>query len=420
MTIDTHLQNARHAQQAGDLVTAQMQLEAALAIAPGHPAALNSLGVVMLTRGDIARATDLHRQATIADPTSPVLWLNLAKAQREAGNDSGEAASLDSALALDALYFPALVRKAELCERCGDTVAAMRLWQGVIATAPVSDGADKILAHAHRFVRAQTARFVDTIDAVLADSRAGAKGSLRRFDAAVNYATGRRKIFVHDCAGVHFPFLPADEFFDRSHFPWLGSLEAATPAIRSELENLLGTGAPGFSPYVQMSSGTPGNKWSPLDGQMAWNAYYLWHYGNPVADAQERCPATMAALSNVPQLRLPGRCPSAFFSILEPGAHIPAHTGVTNIRTIIHLPLIVPDGCSFRVGGETREWRAGEAFAFDDTIDHEAWNRSGEPRAVLILDVWNPYLSAEERDMLALFFKTADAQGLGTGAVEAF
>ena len=119
----------------------------------------------------------------------------------------------------------------------------------------------------------------------------------------------------------------------------------------------------------------------------------------------------MAALEAVPQTQLPRRAPTAFFSILRPHAHIPPHTGVTNSRTIIHLPLIVPPGCELRVGGETRAWREGEALAFDDTIEHEAWNPSDEPRAVLIFDVWNPHLAPEERDAIRQFFDVADASG---------
>ena len=76
----------------------------------------------------------------------------------------------------------------------------------------------------------------------------------------------------------------------------------------------------------------------------------------------------------------------------------------------MHLPLIVPAGCQFRVGGETRQWRVGEAFAFDDTIEHEAWNRSGERRAVLIIDVWNPHLSEHERAMVCRLYEAADRQ----------
>ena len=82
---------------------------------------------------------------------------------------------------------------------------------------------------------------------------------------------------------------------------------------------------------------------------------------------------------------------------------------MTNVRSVVHLPLIVPPGCSFRVGGETRIWVRGEAFAFDDTIEHEAWNRSDHDRAVLIIDVWNPHLSDDERGMICRLYGAADA-----------
>ena len=94
-----------------------------------------------------------------------------------------------------------------------------------------------------------------------------------------------------------------------------------------------------------------------------------------------------------------------FFSILRAGRHIPPHTGVTNVRSIVHLPLIVPAGCTFRVGGEVRPWVEGEAFVFDDTIEHEARNPTDRDRAVLILDVWNPYLSDAERAMVCKMYE---------------
>jgi aspartyl/asparaginyl beta-hydroxylase (cupin superfamily) len=56
------------------------------------------------------------------------------------------------------------------------------------------------------------------------------------------------------------------------------------------------------------------------------------------------------------------------------------------------------------VGGETRQWEEGKAFAFDDTIEHEAWNNSAATRIVLIFDVWNPHLTVDEQQYLAKFF----------------
>ncbi len=89
------------------------------------------------------------------------------------------------------------------------------------------------------------------------------------------------------------------------------------------------------------------------------------------------------------------------FSALAPHTHIPPHTGVANTRLVVHLPLIVPDGCRFRVGNETRSYTDGEAWVFDDTIEHEAWNDSNEPRIILLFDVWNPRLSQWEQEMIA-------------------
>jgi aspartyl/asparaginyl beta-hydroxylase (cupin superfamily) len=88
------------------------------------------------------------------------------------------------------------------------------------------------------------------------------------------------------------------------------------------------------------------------------------------------------------------------FSILEPRTRIPPHTGVNNARLICHLPLIVPPGCGFRVGAETRAWEPGKAFVFDDTIEHEAWNDSERMRVVLIFDIWHPDLTPPERAMI--------------------
>ena len=73
--------------------------------------------------------------------------------------------------------------------------------------------------------------------------------------------------------------------------------------------------------------------------------------------------------------------------MLAPHTRIPAPTGVTNARLIVHAPLIVPQGCGFRVGNETRAWEPGKPFVFDDTIEHEAWNDSDQTRVVLIFDI---------------------------------
>jgi aspartate beta-hydroxylase len=142
-----------------------------------------------------------------------------------------------------------------------------------------------------------------------------------------------------------------------------------------------------------------------------WSAFYLWKNGQFMADNAARCPRTLAALADVPLSSVPGRSPSVLFSLLRPGAHIPAHTGVLNTRMICHLPLIAPPGCFLRVGNEKREWVEGKAWVFDDSIEHEAWNTSGQTRVILLFEAWRPELTPKERDLVSTMFAAIDGYG---------
>jgi aspartate beta-hydroxylase len=379
-----------------------------------NPQQLNAHGMEALAQHDYFAAVNCFAAAAALDPREATLWLNLATAQRLAKDDLGERKSLEQALDIDRTLFMAWLRKAELCERLGQRKDALLSWDAVLQLSSGVDQSSLQLADALEHGRQFVAEHYKTLDQRLSVGLANILDDLplskrRRFDACIDRVVGRRKQFyTHDCAGVHVPFLPADEFFDREHFPWLPRLEAQADRIREEVLALLAGGAEGIRPYVQMEKGVPDTKWQALDGALDWSAFFLWEYGVRNEEACRRCPQTAAALDEVPRSILPGRAPSAFFSILKPHTRIPAHTGVTNSRAIIHLPLIVPYGCGFRVGGETRHWREGEAFAFDDTIEHEAWNDSDEPRVILIFDVWNPHLSTEEQKLLHRFYEVSD------------
>ncbi len=422
--INQLLNSAYAAQQAGQSTEAARHYHAVLSIAPEHPGALNSLGVMAINAGDAETSVAFHARAAAADPTAGPLWLNLARAQREMGDDAGERVSLGRALDLNRLDFMALIRMAQLHERLGELGDAVPLWAGIVQIAPPpaqrSEGINAILAHARDFLARQSSHYEEVLDTGLAADRAALDASeLRRFDAFTDTTIGKRRIYTNQCDGVHFPFLPADEFFERRHFPWMEAVEAQSEAIRDELLALIVADAPGFAPYVSQDPGTPQNLWSGLDNSLSWSAYYLIKYGEQNEEACARCPVTAAMLDSIPGAKMTRRAPTAFFSILKPKTHIPPHTGVTNTRAIIHLPLIVPEGCGFRVGGETRQWKVGEAFAFDDTIEHEAWNNSEELRAVLIFDVWNPHLTSVEQAMLQRFFEVSDASEYAPRAIRA-
>jgi aspartyl/asparaginyl beta-hydroxylase (cupin superfamily) len=122
----------------------------------------------------------------------------------------------------------------------------------------------------------------------------------------------------------------------------------------------------------------------------------------------------MELLKLVAQPGIPGAGPTAMFSLLAPGKVIPPHSGVNNTRLLCHLPLIVPQGCWFRVGAETRFWQEGEGFVFDDTIEHEAANPSDRLRVVMIFDLWHPDLSETEQRAIAAMIAADGAPAGGT------
>lgn len=418
MSVDAirqHLAEAEIARRTGHPDKARSHFEAVLAIDNDEPTARNWLGADALARADARSAATHFKIACKREPDELSHWINLATAYRVLGDVDCERAALEEALAIDQTDLLALVRIAELHERLGEETLAAERWTAVLAfSSGINDPSPefaKIRGHAKQYVRDQQQKLVEAVERALAGEMAEASvRDRRRMRTAADAWLGRRPIYTNHCEGLHYPFLPADEFFEREHFPWLDELEAATGTILAELESILADPEPGLTPYISLPPGMPANKWSGLDKSLNWGAFHLWKEGERYDEACARAPMTAALLESLPICQIKGRAPNVFFSILKAGGHIPAHTGVTNVRSVVHLPLIVPGDCEFRVGGETRSWLQGRAFAFDDTIEHEAWNRSDRDRAILIIDVWNPYLSDHERAMICRLYGTADTR----------
>jgi len=414
-TVPHHLAEAERALRAGLRDEARDHFESVLAIDSDEPSARNWLGADALARSDAAAAAGHFEIACKREPNELAHWINLAAANRILNDSKRERAALEQALAIDQTNLLALIRLAELHERLGEETPAAQRWTAVLAlSSSIPDPSPEfaeILRHAKSYVGERQEKLAGAVTTALADELAQASTrDRRRMQAAADAWLGRRAIYTNHCEGLHYPFLPADEFFDAEHFPWLGELEAATPAILAELNGILADPDPGLTPYISLPSGVPASKWSKLDRSLDWGAFHLWKEGERFDEACARAPRTAEVVESLPICRIEGRAPNIFFSILKAGSHIPPHTGVTNVRGVVHLPLIVPEGCDFRVGGETRGWVQGRAFAFDDTIEHEAWNRSDRDRAVLIIDVWNPYLSDHERAMVCSLYGTTDVE----------
>jgi aspartyl/asparaginyl beta-hydroxylase (cupin superfamily) len=222
-----------------------------------------------------------------------------------------------------------------------------------------------------------------------------------RVDDCIAAFLGKKRIYVQQPIYMHFPRLPAIEFFDRGDFPWLSAVEMATDDIRGEVLQLVLQSKKDFSPYLTHPKDAPLQQWGELNQSDKWSALFLYKDGEEVELNTKRCPKTMAALEFVPKVQIPGRAPTAFFSLLEANTRIPPHTGVTNTRLTVHIPLIVPPNCGFRVGSQVKQWISGKALIFDDTIEHEAWNSSNESRVIMIFDIWNPLLTVAEQEYIA-------------------
>ncbi len=331
--------------------------------------------------------------------------LNRALALRLIGDFNGALMVLDDALAMQPYDFTALLGKAAMLEKVGKGVAAVDVYRNALKIAPPRDRVPPPLAaqmdHADGIVRRHAEALRDHMKRQVAVLRDGVDPAvLDRFDEGLEIYAGLKTAPKQEPLLLDYPRLPAIPFYDRALFPWLERLEAATPVIQAELNSLLASSMDEFAPYIAYPRGAPVNQWGELNHSRKWTSLWLWRDGERQDAVCERCPQTAALLESLPMCRQDGFAPTAVFSALEPHTHIPAHTGSSNVRLLTHLPLILPGPARFRVGNTVRDWKMGQAWVFDDTIEHEAWNDADQMRVILIFDVWNPYLSEAEQTLI--------------------
>jgi aspartyl/asparaginyl beta-hydroxylase (cupin superfamily) len=353
-----------------------------------------------LAAQDFARARTLLSEAAEAQPGDAAILMKLAGASRAAGQPKAALDAVHRALAISPLDFTALLMRASLLDRLGDA-AAGEAWGHALAQKP--DGA--LPPQIAAVLAEGESRHADWLDArekrwtaamAPAEQRAGEE-ERRRIARFRSNALRRTRPYHSEPTHFHFPELAEREFHPRGLFPWLAELEAQTETIAAELKAVMAAERAELVPYIQYAEHLPLKQWQPLNHSPDWTAIHLWQNGRRIEANARCCPRTMALLERLPQPSIPGASPNAMFSLLAPKTAIPPHVGVSNARLVCHLPLVVPEGCWFRVGAETRTWRRGDAFIFDDSIEHEALNPSDHLRIVFIFDIWHPDLSDAER-----------------------
>lgn len=350
-----------------------------------------------LARGALDEAIAQLEQAVAADPADFDGWMKLAALNRAARQPERALDAVNSALGAQPNATLALLLKGSLHEHLGDAYRAAEVYRAALFHAegtenlpgPVVQQLDRARQHLRRF-RSDIEAAMPGLDGLSPRKQAQA----RRF---LDNVLDHRPIHHQAPTHYHYPGLPDVEFFDHDYAAFRQRLRDAFPAIKAELEALLAAHPERQRPYVDFAPGQPMAQFAPLNRNPDWNAFHLIRFGEVDPVLAAACPVTMATFAAGEQPDIAGLTPNLMFSLLAPHTRIPPHVGVANFRVLVHLPLIVPGNCHFRVGGETREWIEGEPWVFDDTIEHEAWNDSDQLRVILIGDLWRPELDAEDR-----------------------
>jgi aspartate beta-hydroxylase len=409
-TLEASRDIARQQAQRGERDAAEKSFLGLLERHPHDVEALRFVAECQSMRGDHRAAVERLQLAVRLLPDDPAGWGQLGAAQMVASDYGAAAASFSQGLSLAPRMFVARLQLGIALEQLGQSHDALKAyfmaiesahavgrWQDDATTAPRLRDAVKYAVNCVNTGRRRL--FHDALDPLR--ERYGSAELVRVdrslamyfLDLPANIPDPRQKPKF-----LYFPDITSQPYYPRRHFPWLEALEAATDSVRDELravlaqervlESFLGDAPAGVTQEMLGSSG---------EQEPAWDAYFFHRHGLRHEEHYARCPRTAALLDALPLVRIRDHAPEALFSVLSPGTHILPHTGVTNTRLVTHLPLIVPPDCAIRVGGQEHAWQEGRCVTFDDTWEHEAWNRSGQTRVVLIVDSWHPDLSEVER-----------------------
>ena len=327
-------------------------------------------------------------------------------------------AEADARLTADRFDIIALIAKADRRREAGDRRAANAYYSAAIRTAAARPSSDPAVATEIARAHVAVTWLADLFRQTLIDGMRAA-GFTReqqhpRFRKSLDMMFGdvprpaEYRQFPQKPMAHYYPDMAHIEFADTTAWDWVAKLEAVFPDMQREALSLLAQ-HDGFQPYMKMANARPQQDHHGLLENADWSTLHLWQNGAAVDEHIARCPNIYrAVMDHVPLCHIGPRAPSVMLSLLRPGAKIPPHSGMLNSRFICHLPLVVPPDCGFRVGGSTIEWQEGKVIAFDDSVEHEAWNNSAYDRLVLIFDIWRPELSQSERDQITAMFDIVD------------
>jgi len=404
-------QEARWLLRAGRVEEAEQAFTRVLTEAPFDVEALNIVALAAIRLGQFHRARELLNRAVSVSPGHASSHHHLGRAAELIGDLAAARQSYERATKLSAALPAARLHLAAVLEKMGEQHAALVQYARVMgdmqqqgrwvdpATTPPA--LVPLVSHAAQAVRAgRRSLYFGLLEPLVAEFGRDGLGRVEKMLRI--YLNEEQPVYLdarQQPTFLYFPDLPTTPYFERKLFPWIDAFEACTGDIQAELQALLRADA--GSEAVFGSPELAAQNLRHPDGAPSWTGYYFYRHGERREANCAACPATSRALELPPLSRVREHGPEVLFSVFTAGTHLLPHRGVTNTRVVAHLPLIVPPDCALAVGGEVHAWREGRVVVFDDTYEHEAWNRSDRVRVVLIFDLWNPHLTELERAAVA-------------------
>ena len=379
----------------GRIEEAEAVCDGILELDPDHPGALHFRGIRLMSKQKNEESEAALRHALRGDPTNLQTQFALAMALYVQNKLDDALEVLDASGAQDPDQPHVWLYRGVFLETLERQSEAVRSFMKGLSTmdrlgwAPTEEEAKQLVRHANMAAALELDRLFDVALAPLVEQHgADAVARIRKAgDLFVGKVSAEYAHPLQKPGLFYVPDLPPRMFFEPADFPWVDTFQSEFDTIRSEMQALM----------------------------VGEEDLYLIRHGERVEENCIRCPRTMALIDALELHHVPGYSPQVLLSVLPAGGNIPARHGPVNGRVIAHLPLNTSgQGIKLQVGEEEREWKAGEVLLFDDSFMHEASNASTEAQLVLIFDVWNPELSAVEREAFSVVLQRAQQfeQGL--------
>jgi aspartate beta-hydroxylase len=417
--LDQRLAQARQLERAGQVLQAMSAYAAILRDQPASIDAALRLAQFASGTGQLGRAVEVLESVARHHPANSQLALDLAIARAHAGDLGAAIRTIETALAADPDFYKGWLLLGEFRDANDDDQGALQArfqavtrakrdgaWHSEATTPP--ELLEPVLRAIEQLRTRRRDLFFGSYEALRREHGAAAlkrvdkalSGYLREWDATPPDPRQRPKF-------LFFPDIPCPPYHDPFLQPWAARLRDAFPILRADALRVLDEDKQ-LPNFVDFREGDPVENVLKGDGpRPAWEAFFFYRHGKRFDQNHLRCPKSSEVIESLELCRIDNEAPEILFSVLTPGTHIQPHYGVTNTRLVMHLPLVVPPDCALNlVDAGEHAWKEGELVMFDDTFKHEAWNRSSSTRIVLLMDCWNPHLTAAEKMAIKQMIET--------------